>query len=248
MHHVPADLTPLLDRIDPRGRILAALAFALLTAVSNRPVTVLAALAVAVLCTTMSGLGPAMVVRRMTPVNVFMLMLIALMPLGSGGREIGRLGPLSYGEDGLYLALTIAVKGNTIVLMLVAMLGSLDINTVGHAMNHLRVPDKLIHLLLFTVRYLDVLRREYGRLSAAMRLRGFQPRANMHTYRTYGHLIGMLLVRSLDRSERVVAAMKCRGFRGHFYLLDHFHFSRLDVPFAVASVVVLAGLAWLEWL
>jgi cobalt/nickel transport system permease protein len=115
-------------------------------------------------------------------------------------------------------------------------------------MNHLRVPHKLTHLLLFTVRYLDVLRREYGRLNAAMRLRGFRPRTNMHTYRTYGHLIGMLLVRSLDRSERVVAAMKCRGFRGHFYLLDHFHFSRLDAPFAFATVVVLAGLAWLEWL
>ena len=69
MHHVPTDSTPLLDRIDPRGRILAALAFALLTAVSNRPVTVLAALAVAVLCTAMSGLRPAMVLRRMTPVN-----------------------------------------------------------------------------------------------------------------------------------------------------------------------------------
>ena len=184
----------------------------------------------------------------MVPVNLFMLLLIAVMPLTSGGREIGRLGPLSYGEDGLFLALTIAVKGNAIVLMLVALLGTLDVSTVGHTLSHLRVADKLTHLLLFTVRYLDVLRREYGRLSAAMRLRGFHPGPNMHSYRTYGHLIGMLLVRSLDRSERVVAAMKCRGFRGHFYLLDHFHFSRRDVPFVLVTVVVLAGLACLEWL
>ncbi len=238
----------LLDRIDPRSRLLAALAFTVLTAVTNRPATVLVALAVAVVCTTMSGLRPATILRRMTPVNLFMLLLIAVMPLTSGGREIGRLGPLSYGEDGLRLALTIAVKGNAIVLMLVALLGSLDVNTVGHALNHLRVPDKLTHLLLFTVRYLDVLRREHGRLSAAMRLRGFRPGANIHTYRTYGHLIGMLLVRSLDRSERVVAAMKCRGFRGHFYLLDHFHYSRRDMPFAFATLVVLAGLVCLEWL
>ena len=238
----------LLDRIDPRGRILAALAFSLLTAVTNRPLTVVAALAVAVFCTTLSGLPPAVVLRKMAPVNLFMLLLIAVMPLTSGGREIGRLGPLSYGEDGLFLALTIAAKGNAIVLMLVALLGSLDVNSVGHALSHLRVPDKLTHLLLFTVRYLDVLRREHGRLSAAMRLRGFRPGANMHTYRTYGHLIGMLLVRSLDRSERVVDAMKCRGFRGHFYLLDHFHYSRRDVPFALATVAVLTGLVCLEWL
>ncbi len=248
MHHVPRSSGPLLDRIDPRARIVAALAFSLLAAVANRPVTVLAALVLAVLGTAISGLQFGTILRRLVPVNVFMLLLIALMPLASGGRELGSLGPLHYGEEGLRLALTIAVKGNAIVLMLVALLGSLDITTVGHALNHLRVPDKLTHLLLFTVRYLDVLRHEYERLNAAMRLRGFHPRANTHTYRTYGHLIGMLLVRSLDRSERVVAAMKCRGFRGHFYLLDHFHFSRCDVPFALAAVFSLAALAWLEWL
>lgn len=238
----------LLDQIDPRSRIVTALAFSMLVAVTNRPASVVSALAIAILCAGLSGLRTATIFRRMIPVNLFMLLLIAVMPLTSDGREIGRLGPLSYGEDGFFLALTIAIKGNAIVLMLVALLGSLDVSTVGHTLSHLRVPDKLTHLLLFTVRYLDVLRREYGRLSAAIRLRGFRPGANMHTYRTYGHLIGMLLVRSLDRSERVMAAMKCRGFRGHFYLLDHFHFSRRDVPFTLASVVVLAGLACLEWL
>lgn len=237
-----------IDCVDPRSRLLVALAFAVLVAVANKPVAALVALAIAVGCAGLSGLGPKLILRRLVPLNLFMLLLIALMPLTSGGREIGSLGPLRYGEDGLRLALTIAVKGNAIVLMLVALLGSLDVNTVGHALSHLHVPDKLTHLLLFTVRYLDVLRREHGRLSAAMRLRGFQPGANMHTYRTYGHMIGMLLVRSLDRSERVVAAMKCRGFRGHFYLLDHFHYSRLDGWFGFAAVAVLAGLALLEWL
>ncbi len=248
MHHVASRSGPLLDRIDPRSRICLALAFSLLVAVANRPATTVAALALAALCAATSGLDLRTLLRRMAPLNVFMLLLIAIMPLASGGREIGRLGPIRYGEEGLWLALAIAVKGNAILLGLVALLGSLDITTVGHAMNHLRVPDKLTHLLLFTVRYLDVLRHEYGRLSAAMRLRGFHPRADRHTWRTFGHLIGMLLVRSLDRSERVVAAMKCRGFHGHFYLLDHFHFSWRDLPFALAAAAALVTLAWLEWL
>jgi cobalt/nickel transport system permease protein len=108
------------------------------------------------------------------------------------------------------------------------------------------VPDKLTHLLLFTVRYLDVLHREYLRLWAAMKTRGFRPRVNRHTYRSYSYLVGMLLVRSFDRSERVVAAMKCRGFRGRFYLLDHFALSRSDLPFCIASSVVLLVLILLE--
>ncbi|MHB8900070.1 MAG: cobalt ECF transporter T component CbiQ [Thermoguttaceae bacterium] len=248
MHHAYRDPAPLLDRIDPRSRLVAALAFSVLTAVANRPATGLAALMVALLCAALSGLRPVELLRRMAPVNVFMLLLIVSMPLGSGGEELGRLGPLRFGQDGLRLAVAIAIKGNAIVLGLAALLGALDLHTVGHALNHLRVPDKLTYLLLFTVRYLDVLRREYRRLHDSMRLRGFRPRADRHTYRTYGHLAGMLLVRSLDRSERVLAAMKCRGFHGHFYLLDHFHFSRLDLPFGLASISALAALACLEWL
>ena len=82
---------------------------------------------------------------------------------------------------------------------------------LGHALGHLHVPRKLAHLLLFTVRYLDVLDREYRRLRAAMKVRSFRPRMSLHTYRAYGYLVGMLLVRSFDRSERMLAAMKCRG-------------------------------------
>ena len=80
-----------------------------------------------------------------------------------------------------------------------------------------------------------------------MKLRGFRPRMDRHTYRAYGYLVGMLLVRSLDRSDRIVAAMKCRGFRGRFYLLDHFAFSVRDALFGAASMVVLLVLAWAEW-
>jgi cobalt/nickel transport system permease protein len=132
------------------------------------------------------------------------------------------------------------------VLAIVVLVGTLDIVTLGHALSHLHVPDKLTHLLLFTVRYLDVLRREYLRLRAAMKIRGFRPRMSLHTYRSYGYLVGMLLVRSLDRSERIVAAMKCRGFRGRFYLLDHFAFALRDAWFGTACVLLLASLALVE--
>jgi cobalt/nickel transport system permease protein len=144
------------------------------------------------------------------------------------------------------LGAAIALKGNAVVLTLVVLLGTIDAVTLGHTLHHLRVPEKLTHLMLFTVRYLDVLHREYLRLRAAMKARGFRPRLDRHTYRSFGYLVGMLLVRSLDRAERIAAAMKCRGFRGHFFLLDHFAFSRRDVPFCLASLTLLLLLVFME--
>lgn len=70
---------------------------------------------------------------------------------------------------------------------------------------------------------------------------------NLHTYRSLGHLVGMLLVRSFDRAERIAAAMKCRGFQGRFYLLDHFTFGRRDALFCGLSASLLIGLVLLEW-
>ncbi len=145
------------------------------------------------------------------------------------------------------LAVSADTRANAIVLALAVLVGSLDVTTLGHALHHLYLPEKLIHLLLFTVRYVGVLQREYGRLRAAMKVRGFRPRMSRHTYRSFGYLVGMLLVRSVDRSERIVAAMKCRGFRGRFFLLDHFAFTRRDLPLAFVSLAVLVLLALAEW-
>ncbi len=237
----------LVERVDPRARILAATAFSVLVAVVDRGPTLLVALAAAVVAAAASRLRPHAALARLVSLNGFMLVLALVLPWSVRGTPLVQLGSAVYSREGLALAGTVALKGNAIVVMLMALVGTLDVAILGHALEHLYVPEKLTHLLLFTVRYLDLLDRQFRQLTAAMRVRGFRPRMDLHTYRTYGYLVGMLLVRSLDRSERVLAAMKCRGFRGHFFLLDHFGFTVRDVWFAAATVLLLAGLGSVEW-
>jgi cobalt/nickel transport system permease protein len=97
------------------------------------------------------------------------------------------------------------------------------------------------------VRYIEVVHREYHRLRNAMRLRGFRARCNRHTFRSLGYLIGMLVVRSLDRAHRIVEAMRCRGFRGRFYLLARFRVGAADILFAAIIAAGIALLGWMEW-
>jgi len=240
---------PPLDRIDPRARILATAGFSVAVAlVTNHLAALAAALLVAVLGAFVGRPSWPAVFHRLALFNAFVLLLLVVLPLGGTGPPLFALGPVDFHTQGFLLAAKIALKGNAIILALIVLLGTLETTVLGHALSHLYVPDKLTHLLLLTVRYLDVLHREYLRLAAAMKVRGFRPRMNRHTYRAYGHLVGMLLVRSFDRSERVLAAMKCRGFRGRFYLLDHFAFSRRDLPFCVGAAVILLALILLELL
>ena len=157
--------------------------------------------------------------------------------------------PARTSHESLRLAAAIALKANAAVLVVASLIGTMDAVTLGHALAHLYVPRRLAQLLLFMVRYFNVLGREYARLRAAMRVRCFRPRMSMHSYRTIGYLVGMLLVRSFDRSERVLAAMKCRGFRGQYYMLDHFAFvARRDLPFCAAMSLLATALLGVEWL
>ena len=246
--HAPPHRHPSpLDRLDPRGRIVAAVVFSIVVAVAQRFPTLVVALAAAAAASLLARVSWRGVLRRLLPLNAFMLLVLVLVPLEVEGLPLATLGPLEFSREGLAVAARIALKANAIILAMAVLMGTMDVTTLGHALHHLYLPEKLIHLLLFTVRYVDVLRREYGRLRAAMKVRGFRPRISRHTYRSFGYLVGMLLVRSVDRSERIEAAMKCRGFRGRFFLLDHFAFTRRDVPFAVASLAVLVLLALAEW-
>jgi cobalt/nickel transport system permease protein len=79
-----------------------------------------------------------------------------------------------------------------------------------------------------------------------MRARAFVARADRHTWRSFGWLIGMLLVRSFERSERIVAAMKCRGFDGRFHLIDQFAWRPGDTALAAVLLVAIAGVLLLE--
>ncbi len=238
----------LLDRIDPRLRVVAAVAFSVLVAVVNRYPALATALACSVLFGLSSGQSLQRLARRMLPVNTFLLLLVLILPWSTSGTALVEVGPVRYTLEGVRFATIIVLKANAIVLALVSLLGAVDMVTLGHALAHLHVPKKLTHLLLFTVRYFDVLHREYLRLRWAMKARAFRPRISSHTYRTFGHLVGMLLVRSLERSDRIVAAMKCRGFCGQFYLLDHFAYTWIDACFALTFTVLLVAIGLVEWI
>jgi cobalt/nickel transport system permease protein len=134
------------------------------------------------------------------------------------------------------------------MLVFAALIATIDPIQLGGALRKLGCPEKLAHLLFFVVRYLDIIHKEYLRLVNAMKLRCFRPGFNRHTFCTYGYLVGMLLVKSIDRSERILEAMKCRGFRNTFYSLAAFRLTRADVVFIILCSGICVGLGALEWI
>jgi cobalt/nickel transport system permease protein len=235
-----------LDRRDARLRLVAVLAFALVTVSLSGITPLLAALAVAFVLVWASAPDWRALVRRMAGLEAFLALLFVTLPFSVPGEAWARFGPLTASWEGVLRASVIALKANAVVLALLGLVGTQEPAAMGHALARLKAPDKLVHLLLFTVRYLGVLQEEFLRLRRAMRARAFVARSDRHTWRVTGWLAGMLLVRGFERARRVSAAMKCRGFHGRFYLLDTMAWAPADTLLSLVFGIGLTGLLALD--
>jgi len=233
-------------RLDPRGKALAAFAFAITAAVADKPAALIAAIAASVALALAARLPIRAVARRLAVVNGFVLFLWLMLPFTYPGVPLFHIGPLAGSREGVAYALQITIKSNAIVLACIALLSTTHLVDMGRALSRLRVPDKLVHVLLFMLRYLGEAWHEYQLLSTAMKLRSFQPRTNLYTYRTYANMMGMLLVSSYSRAEAVYNAMLCRGFSGKFHSMDDFRMTGADILFGVIMAGTLLAIALLQ--
>lgn len=236
----------LIHRIDPRMRLICAVALTIPAALLQTISPAVAALGAGIFFTLLARLPLGAVLRRLAVVNVFILFLWLFIPFSSPGDAALSVGPLTATSQGIGQALLITIKSNSIVLTLMALMGTIAVQDLGPAMQQLKIPNKLCHILLFTYRYIFVIHQEYTTMRRAMSARGFRPKTNTHTYRTYAWLVGMILVKSWDRAERVLGAMRCRGFRGRFYSLVEFTTTGKDYIFLAACLVLTIGIQSVE--
>lgn len=238
--------TSFIHRLDPRVKIIIATSYCIVIALADKFSVLFAALAISAALVLISSIKLRSVAKRMLVVNSLVVLLWAILPLTFGGAVLIQIGPVSIYQQGLYLAAQITLKSNAILLAFISLVATMSFSTLGYALDRLRIPKKIVNLLLMTYRYLFVIEQEYQRLLRAVKIRGFVPKTSMHTYRTYAYLIGMLFVRAAARADRVYHAMLCRGFKGRFYCLQEFRVDRQGWLFSTAMSILIIGLIVLE--
>jgi cobalt/nickel transport system permease protein len=236
-----------IHRLDPRVKTVFAGAFSIVVATSDRFVALVPAIIIAVSFLMLAQLSLKRVILRLLVVNGLILLLWFFLPFTSEGERLFTMGPLKGTKEGIITCSAITIKSNAIIMTLMAFVSTMPIFTMGRAMRSLHMPQKIVHLISFAYRYIHVIHTEYGRQLNAMKIRGFYPKSDLHTYRTYAYLVGMLLVKSYDRAKRVQAAMLCRGFDGSFYDLSEFSYKHSDWLALVALLLVTACIGLLQW-
>lgn len=235
-----------IHRLDPAVRIIAAVLISF-TAALCRNVEILGAFgAVSLGLVFFAAVPPATIMGRLKPLLGFLLMIWLLLPITYEGPAMAAIGPFTITRPGVELCMAITMKSITVLLVFMSLIATMTVATMGQTLYRLHVPDKLIFLLLMTYRYIAVIEEEYNRLLRAARFRGFRPGTNLHSYRTYAYLAGMLFVRASLRARRVHQAMLCRGFNGRFHTLASYSPTVFNALFLAGTAVVTAALAGME--
>ena len=232
-----------LHRLDARAKILAALVFIVL--VMSFPRYEIAALMPfalfpAVLLTV--GRLPARRLLRQVLYAAPFALAVALcnpvfdrQPVALGGGPTIAAGWLSFASIMVRFGLTVSVA-----LALVACTG---VHRLCAGLVQLGLPRVFAVQVLFLYRYLFVIAAEAGRLRRSLELRAAGRRALR--LRVYGALVGHLLLRSLDRAQRVYRAMLARGFAGEVRLLTRPTLAWRDVAFCAGWIAFFAAArAW----
>ena len=236
-----------IHRLDPRIKLLAAFLFSVVISVSSRAFPLLFAFLLAFTLLMTARLPLKTVLLRLLFANLFILFLWVFIPFTMKGEELLHLGPLAVTKEGLLYCLLLTIKSNSILIILIVLTATMPVFTMGRAMGSFGVPAKIVNLFIFSYRYIHAILLEYKRLKEAMDIRGFRPKTNMHTYRSYAYLVGMLIVKSHDRAERVHSAMICRGFQGNFFDLTEFSVKGIDFLFIIIFIICLMAIALIQW-
>lgn len=187
--------------------------------ISSLPLALLG-LTLSLIMVYISKIPFSFVAKHLRWVLFFVSFFFIIMPLSVPGTEVARFYFIKVSLEGINYASMVAIKAISAVLLIFPMIGTMKFSTTIKTLKRLKLPNKFVQLIMFTYRYIFLFIDEAKRMSAAINSRGFKKGTNLHTLRTIGKLVGMLLVKSYERTERIYQAMLSRGFNGNFGSLE----------------------------
>ena len=245
----------LLQSLDPRAKVIGALALLIAISASHNLFVIVALYALTLPIAAASQVPMGFYFKRVWVFMPFFTGLVALPALFSPftpGAPLVTL--IDLASPRLYLAITLPGVVTAAFLLLrvgasvsVAVLVILTTRwaTLLKALRVLRVPQAFVLILGMTFRYIYVLIHAANNMFLARksRLVGRVSSAEERHWLTAS--LGTLFVKSYDLSDQVYLAMQSRGFRGEAQVIDALVWRGVDWLWLAAFLTIAAAAIWI---
>ena len=180
---------------------------------------------------------------RLQVPGFFILIIVLILPFVAGSTVLFTLGPLTIYTEGVVAAVLLATRFICIITLTVVLFGTDTFLNAIRAMRALKFPDTLADITLLTYRYIFEIGNMFTQMRIAVRrLRGFRSNQfSLQLVSVLASLLGNMLVRSYEQSDRVYKAMILRGYGFGTVSLSEFAVTRSDTLKLIAMLAVAAA-------
>lgn len=238
----------LLQRLDPRVKVLGLLALIVSAALSRNILVILAGFAIAVTLALLSRVPLRTLATRVWIGALLFTGTLALPAIFiTPGQVVYRLPLLEWPvtAQGLGAAAYLITRVETAATLSLLLILCTPWTQVLKALRVLGVPTVFVVILGMTYRYIFVLLQTARDMFESRQSRAIGTLEAAERRRLAAASVGVLLGKSFQLSNEVYMAMVSRGFRGEVYTLDDFHMRPRDW-LALTICAVLAALGF--WL
>ncbi len=230
----------LLLRLDPRIKLLSALALLVMVISAGGFAFPLATAAICLLLCLSTGIRPKAIALRFAEPAFIIAMIVLLKLFFTGHSRLFSFSVFGFAvtgyNEGLMEGLLIASRITGAVAVVTALSFATPFTELMSAFAWMRIPATFIEIALFAWRYLFLLfddaRTIYGAQKNRLGYTGYR-----QGLRSFGTLAGSLIIKAFDNSRNVTTAMVQRGYDGNMPTLQHKPFRATEVA---VSVVFLA--------
>ena len=239
----------LLQRLDPRAKLVAGVALILSGVLTHALAVVVGLFALALILAQVSRIDP---LRLFGPLWLSVLLFTGVLALPAlfvvRGDVLVHLPLLDWvvtrqGAQSAALLVARALTSATLALLLVA---TTPWPHLLKALRTLGVPLVVVAILCMTQRYIFVLMQSAAQLAQARRSRIVAELSAAQQRRMAIATAGVLLEKAVALGNEVHLAMLSRGYRGEVRLLDEFVWRIRDSVALACALAVPVAIVWLE--
>jgi cobalt/nickel transport system permease protein len=234
----------LLQRLDPRVRLLSLLLFAVTASLVHSAGVLLALVGLTLALAAASRVSAASFARKVWSTAGLLVLLLALPAttrLITPGHVVVPLGPLSLTEPGLWAAATLVTRVVAASGLALLMIWTMRWTDLLAALTALRMPDVIVATLAMAHKQIVTLLRTVEQTHLARESRTLTRGSASENRSWVTGRMAFVLRKSVRTADDVYDAMLARGFDGAVRSVDRLRMGTRDYTWMAAGIAVCAA-------
>ena len=142
--------------------------------------------------------------------------------------------------SGIISMITLFMKGSFAIISSYFLIATTSIENICYALKLIHIPNVIVTVIMLIYRYMIVFLKELQRIWTAYSMRA--PKQNGFNIKSWGSMIGSLMIKSIDKAQVVYESMEMRGFNPDTCFVKEQKISTASYMFLILGIMLILAI------